>query len=129
MVNRTNGHKILVVDDEMGVRQYLSQLLTKENYDVDTANSASDALKMIENKRYGLILLDIKMPGMSGIELYQHIQKIARSLARRVVFITGDVMGIDVQSFLNKSKATYISKPFDTKELIKRVNRLLTERT
>ena len=125
---KIGGAKILVVDDELGVCQYLSRLLTKEGYKIETVDNAGDALEKIEKERYNLILLDIKMPDMSGIELYQRIQKIAQSLARRVVFITGDVMGADVQSFLDKSKASCISKPFDTEELVKRIAGLLTER-
>jgi PAS domain S-box-containing protein len=124
---KVTGAKILVVDDELGVRKFLSRLLVEEGYDVDTVDNAGDALERIEKERYNLILLDIKMPDMSGIELYQRIRKIARSLTKRVVFITGDAMAADTKSFLSRSKASYISKPFDTKQLKKEINRILTE--
>ncbi len=123
---KVTGAKILVVDDELGVRQFLSRLLVEEGYEVETVDNASDALERIEKERHNLILLDIKMPDMSGIELYGHIGKIARSLAKRVVFITGDVIGADTKSFLSKSKALYISKPFDTEQLKREINRILT---
>jgi two-component system NtrC family sensor kinase len=70
-------------------------------------------------------MLDIKMPGMSGIELYRHFQKISPSLAERVVFITGDVMGPSTMAFLSKTKVPYIIKPFDAKQLKAEVNRVL----
>jgi CheY-like chemotaxis protein len=92
--------RILVVDDEQVVRDLVKRVLAGEGYEVDTEDNADDALKKIESKRYNLILLDIKMPGISGVELYGSIQKIARSLARRVVFIAGDVMAADTEKFL-----------------------------
>lgn len=119
--------KILVVDDELVVRQFLSQILTDEGHEVETVDKASDALERIKSERYSLILLDIKLPGMSGIELYGHIQKIAQSLARRVVFITGDVMATDTGAFLSEAKANYIAKPFDTEQIKKDINRILTQ--
>jgi CheY-like chemotaxis protein len=116
-----------VVDDEPAVRQLLSEVLTEEGHGVETVDNADDALEMISNRRYGLILLDIKMPGMTGIELYKRIQKIARSLGRRIVFITGDVIGTDTQEFLAKTNAHYINKPFDIKQLKKEVNHILAQ--
>jgi len=120
-------HKILVVDDELAILQFLDRVLTDEGHEVEITNNADDALQRIENKRYSLILLDIKLPGMSGIELYKRIQKIAHSLARRVVFITGDVMGADTKEFLSKTKAPYIAKPFDTVQIKRDVNCVLTQ--
>jgi PAS domain S-box-containing protein len=118
--------KILVVDDEQVVRDLVKRVLVGEGYEVDTVDNADDALKKIESKRYNLILLDIKMPGISGVELYGSIQKIARSLARRVVFITGDVMAADTEKFLSETKATHIAKPFNAEQLRREVKRALT---
>ncbi len=118
--------KILVVDDEPTVREFLTKLLAGKGHEVDSVGSASDALTMIKSERYGVILLDIKMPGMSGNELYQRVQKIAKSLAKRIVFVTGDVMGIDTMDFLAKAGAHYISKPIDVEELMKTINEILS---
>jgi len=127
--NKIAEAKILVVDDEPSTLQLLSQILTREGHKVQTVDNASDALERINSERYGLILLDIKLPGMSGMELYKSIQKIAQSLARRVVFITGDVLGADTKDFLSKTKAPYITKPFDIEQLKKDINCILTQRT
>lgn len=121
--------RILVVDDEPVVLSLLSQLLSNEGHRVDTIDNAGEALKMLDTKRYSLILLDIKMPGMSGIEFYKHLQKRAASLARRTVLITGDVMGADTRQFLSRTKAHYITKPFDAEQLKKEINRILAEGT
>lgn len=85
-----------------------------------------DALNKIESKRYKLILVDIKMPGIDGVELYKRIQKINKSLARRVVFITGDVMGADTEKFLSETKVAHIDKPFNAEQLSREVQRALT---
>jgi len=67
------------------------------------------------------------MPGMSGIELYKNMQKISRTLSRRVVFITGDVISTDTRNFLSRTKAAHITKPFDIEKLVKDINRMLAE--
>jgi len=121
--------RILVVDDEPVIRDFLSHVLTDEGHEVETVDNADDALEKVETERYSLILLDIKMPGMSGIELYNHFKKTAQSLARRVVFITGDVMGADTTAFLSRTKAPRIDKPFDAEQLKNEINRILREGT
>ena len=120
--------KILVVDDEPVIRQLISQVLGEEGHEVETIDNAADALKMVNSKRYRLILLDIKMPGMSGVELYKKFQKIAPSITKRVVFITGDVMGKRTMAFLDKTKAPCLMKPFDAKQLKTDIKRILARR-
>lgn len=118
--------KMLVVDDEPVVRDFLSRVLTDEGHQVETTDNADDALERIKSRRYRLILLDVKMPGMSGSELYERIHQIAKSLARRVVFITCDVIGADTQDFLSRTNVPYITKPFDTRQLKKEIKRILS---
>jgi PAS domain S-box-containing protein len=120
--------KILVVDDEPVIREFVSQVLGEQGHHVETADNAADALMKVKSKRYRLILLDIKMPDMSGIELYRQFQKIAPSLTKRVVFITGDVMGKRTLAFLNKTKTPYMMKPFDAKQLKAEINRILARK-
>jgi len=119
--------RILVVDDEPTNLQYLSDVFTGEGHEVETVDNGGDALEMIEKGSYDLILADIKMPGMSGMELYKRVKKAFPSLAGRVVFITGDVMGADTMDFLTRAKANYITKPFDVKQLKKDIGRILSE--
>jgi PAS domain S-box-containing protein len=120
--------RILVVDDEPVIRQFVSQVLGEQGHTVETVDNAASALKMVKSKRYRLILLDIKMPGMSGVELYKQFQKIAPSLTKRVVFITGDVMGKRTLAFLDKTKTPYMMKPFDARELKTQMNRILARK-
>ena len=117
--------KILVVDDEPVVRQLLTEILTEEGHEVETTADGKDALNRIKNNGYSLILVDMKLPGISGSELYERIQGIAESLAERVVFITGDVMGADTEAFLTRTKVPCITKPFDVEQLKAEIRRLL----
>ncbi len=126
---KMTGARILVVDDELLIRRFVSRVLREEGHKVETADKAEDALKKIKSERYSLILLDIKMPGMSGIELYQQILEIAPSLKRRVTFITGDTLGAQTTAFLASSKASYIMKPFDANQFKADINRLLAANT
>jgi PAS domain S-box-containing protein len=124
---KRSGVRILVVDDEHVVREFINKALEEEGHQVDTVDNAEDAIEMVKNKKYRIILLDIKMPGMSGIELYKRFQKMNSALARSVVFVTGDVMGARTLSFLAKVKSPYITKPFDGKQLNTAINRLFNE--
>jgi PAS domain S-box-containing protein len=123
---RTGKARILAVDDEQAVSDIINRVLTDEGHKVETVDNAADALKKIKGQRYKLIILDIKMPDISGMELYRRIQEIDKSLTRRVVFITGDVMGTDTKEFLSEVKAAHIEKPFTAEQLIRKVNYALT---
>jgi PAS domain S-box-containing protein len=123
----TTKAKILVVDDELMIRQFVSQVLSEEGHDVEVVDKAEDALEKIKNKRYRLILLDIKMPGMSGIELYKQLQKMAPSLVKRVVFITGDILGTQTIDFLARTKVPCIMKPFEAEQLKTKIDRILAK--
>ncbi len=125
-VRREIKAKILIVDDEPIVQQLLTEILTEAGYNVETVDNGIDAVEKLKSNRYGLILLDIKMRGMSGIELYKHLQKKSRSLAKTVVFITGDVIGEVTLKFLRKTKVPYITKPFTEELLLKEVNSRIT---
>jgi len=124
-LQRATKGKILVVDDESVVRRLLSQILTEEGHEVEATDDGKDALNRIKSNRYSLILLDMKLPGMSGSELYGRIKEIAESLAQRVIFITGDVMGADTEAFIARTGVPYIHKPFDVEQLKAEIRRLL----
>ena len=115
-----------MVDDETTILDFTERLLTEQGYEVETADSAQAALERLHSGKYDLILLDIKMPVMSGIELYRHIGTIDPALTQRIMFITGDVMETTTQDFLDKTKASHITKPFNIDQLEKDINHILT---
>ncbi|MDD5511132.1 MAG: PAS domain S-box protein [Dehalococcoidales bacterium] len=123
--NKTSGGRILAIDDEPNILSLLEKVLTGEGYNVETAGSGKEALEMIRNKSYSAVLCDIKLPWMSGKEIYEKIGKIAPSLKKRVIFITGDTIGSGTAAFLEKTKTPYLNKPVDTKLLRREVNRVV----
>ncbi len=118
--------RILVVDDEPVIVQILKRVLTDEGYEVDSTGKAEEALKLIRSGEYACILLDIKIPDMSGIDLYRHLAETDKSLAQRIIFVTGDIMGADTGDFFFRTGAAYVTKPFNINEIIKEVERKLT---
>ncbi len=120
--------RILVVDDEPSITKLLKQSLTEEGYEVKATGKPGYALRLIKGGKYALILLDIKLPDMSGIELYEHLDKTDKSLAERIIFITGDVLGSETMDFFSRTGASYVSKPFSIEKLKNEVKSKLSLR-
>ena len=116
--------RILVVDDEYAIRTLVSKILTTSGHTVDTIGDPDVVLLKLENTSYDVVIMDIRMPGMSGMELYTKITKQHPELAKKIIFITGDTSDLNIRDYL-KHHVPYITKPFDRKTLLKQVNRLL----
>jgi len=116
--------RVLVVDDDTIVQQLLSEVLDEEGYEVEIVENGDDALERINSKDYDVILLDIKLPGMSGIKLYEYMQTSIKSLIRKVIFITGDVMSADTMVFIKSAHVPHITKPFDAEQLKKEITKI-----
>jgi DNA-binding response OmpR family regulator len=113
------------VDDEPAVRTLLKAILERAGHQVDAVSDGRTAIDHILTHRYGLIILDVRMPDMSGIEVYERIRGIAESIAARVVFLTGDVMAEETRVLLERTGAPAIAKPFQTQEMLQTLERLL----
>ncbi len=108
-------HKILVVDDEKIVRESLFHWFEDEGYFVDTAENALDALKQFDKGKYDLILLDMKMPGMSGLELLSKLKEIDKDIV--VILITAFASVPTAIQALKDGAYDYVTKPVDPDEL------------
>jgi CheY-like chemotaxis protein len=118
--------RIMVVDDELPVRTLLEKVLAPMGYSIETINDADTVLNRLKaGEKYDVILLDIRMPGMSGTELYTHILEKAPELKGRIIIITGDVMGLDIKEFLTKHNLPSLSKPFDIKLLKEIIDKII----
>jgi len=126
---KVSGAKIMVVDDEPHICRALDRLLAQEGHKVETLSSAQMALQRLNTAKYDLILLDIKMPGMNGIEFYNHMKEIDPSLQQKVVCITGDVISARNKAFLDKTGIPFIAKPFGVDELMHQVKLVLGGQT
>jgi two-component system, NtrC family, response regulator AtoC len=117
-------HRILVVDDEESITYLVkTELEDLPEFEVDTVLSGSDAMNCIQEKVYDVVLLDVKMPRISGVEVLKHIKEHAP--ATQVIMLTNIV---DVKTAIETTKLgayDFVSKPYETAELIATVRRAL----
>jgi len=108
--------RILVVDDEVGMCEFLQYLLSGEGYDVEAAQSATEALDKIERSSFDLVLTDIKMPEMDGIEMLQRIKELDKD---SVVIVMTAYSTLETAIKAIKYDAyNYLLKPFDDPEAV-----------
>src|ERR1700694_2706788 len=107
--------RLLVVDDERSMRELLSIVLRREGYEITIANNGRAAIEALERGRFDLLISDIKMPDMSGVEVFRAAKR-----------IDPDILGIMITAFASADTAIeamrlgahdYLSKPFDVDEL------------
>jgi two-component system response regulator (stage 0 sporulation protein F) len=107
--------KVLIVDDEPDVRQLLYDFLTGRDYEVLLASGGLDAIQMVEREKPDLVLLDVVMPGMNGVETLRRIAEIDPRL--RVIMVTANAdIGL-TSRLLAMGAVDYIPKPFDLEYL------------
>ena len=87
-----HGSKILVVDDEAPICTLIEQALSKYGYEVASTTDPREALKLVDEEFFDIILLDIRMPHINGIRLYEMLKERSPEQAKRVVFLTGDIL-------------------------------------
>ncbi|MGD9930962.1 MAG: sigma-54-dependent transcriptional regulator [Mangrovibacterium sp.] len=108
--------KILVIDDERSIRNTLKDILGYEQYQVDLAEDGNHGLELIGKNEYDIILCDIKMPGMDGIEVLEHIQELA--VDAPVVMISGHGNIDTAVESIKKGAYDFIEKPLDLNRLL-----------
>jgi signal transduction histidine kinase/ActR/RegA family two-component response regulator len=119
--------RILLIDDESETLEVLARILKVQGYQADTVSNGETALLRLTRTRYDLILCDIRMPGLSGPEVYRRLEARDPEMARRIIFITGDIMSAGTRSFLKESGTSYLTKPFDLDELTAKVRAALKD--
>lgn len=107
---------ILVVDDEPDACNLMAKLLSAFGYSVDVAYDGRSALKLVDQRKYGLAILDYEMPGMNGVDLFRRIRRARPSMA--AVFVTGHTTIDVVFPAIEAGVLRVISKPADFKELL-----------
>ena len=119
-----NDYRILVVDDEEDLCEILKFNLENEGYEVDTANSAEEAMKM-DISSYHLILLDVMMGEISGFKMANILKKDKKTAKVPIIFITAKDTENDTVTGFNLGADDYISKPFRVKELMLRIKSVM----
>jgi CheY-like chemotaxis protein len=119
------GASILLVEDEKALAAAVGEALTDAGLKVDHAGDGEEALARVRQKNYDLVICDLKMPRVDGMTLYRAIAAGTPALARRVIFVTGDVAGTDAERFLEDSGCRWLAKPFRLADLLRAVRETL----
>jgi CheY-like chemotaxis protein len=134
MIMETKSKRILLVDDDEELCEELSGILAEEGYSVTTAYEGSKGKKLLEKNQYDLVLLDIKMPGINGLEVLKHAKE--KKFFGRYVLITGGaavdessqtikVAVAESDQEIVKLADAIISKPFDVEIILNKIEKLI----
>jgi two-component system NtrC family sensor kinase len=120
------GSTILVVEDEVALAGAVIEALRDVGYLVEHASDGEEALVKVRQQAFDLLICDLKMPRMDGMAFYRTLSAVVPGLARRVIFVTGDVAGTDAERFLEESGCRWLAKPFRLGDLLRAVREGLT---
>lgn len=118
--------RLLLVDDEVEFTLALAERLQLRKYEVKTAGSALEALALIKEQLPDVIILDLKIPGMDGIETLKTIKKIDPEI--EVIMLTGHGDVKSVEEGIKSGAFEYIMKPVDIEELMVKINKALAKK-
>jgi CheY-like chemotaxis protein len=119
------GGSVLLVEDESALAAAVSEALTDSGYVVEHAVDGEDALGKVREQNFDVVICDLKMPRMDGRVFYRMLSAAAPDLARRVIFVTGDVAGTDAEKFLEQSGCRWLAKPFRLGDLLRMLKETL----
>ncbi|HET7793213.1 MAG TPA: PAS domain S-box protein [Rhizobacter sp.] len=117
--------RVLVVDDEAEIAGLMRDMLEGAGYEVATAESGAVAMALLETARFDAIVSDLHMPEMDGATLWREVAQAHPTLARRMLFVTGDTLSPGAAEFLRKAHCPGLDKPFSKADLLAAVAQLL----
>ena len=120
------GGSILLVEDETALATAVMDALSDAGYLVEHAGDGEEALIKVRDQAFDLVICDLKMPRLDGMAFYRTLAMAVPGLARRVIFVTGDVAGTDAERFLADSGCRWLAKPFRLADLLRAVRDSLT---
>lgn len=115
--------KLLIVDDQFGIRVLLNEIFQKEGYKTFQAANGVQALDIVKNEEPGLVILDMKIPGMDGLEILKRIKKDNEAI--KVIIMTAYGELDMIQEAVKNGALTHFAKPFDIDEIIGAVKKEL----
>jgi len=118
--------KILVVDDEKGIRDLFIKVLGNEGYSVVTAKDGVEGVRKARAGNFGLILIDLRMPKMGGVNAIMEIKKVDPETA--FIIVTGFPLGEAVEKVLKKGVYDCVRKPFNLAKLLKKIKKILKKK-
>jgi CheY-like chemotaxis protein len=120
---RVRVARVLIIDDEAALGEMLRRFFSDE-FDVTVTTRPSDAVKWLSSDRwYDVVLCDVMMPGMTGLEVYERVREVRPDLADRIVFMTGGIVQAELQAALDRLPNLVLQKPFDLASLRELIGR------
>jgi two-component system NtrC family sensor kinase len=116
---RLDSQAVLIVEDETALASAMAEAFGDAGYLVERAGDGEEALERLEGGHYDMIISDLKMPRMDGIQLFGALRERYPEMAGRIMFVTGDVIGTDAERFLADSGCRWLAKPFRLGELLR----------
>ncbi len=117
----TANSDILIVDDEPKNVQLLGSILQKENYNIEFALNGEEAIEWVNSHPFQMILLDIMMPGIDGLEVCRHIKAETSSKDVPIIFLSAKADSESINKGFDAGAVDYLTKPFNTRELLSRI--------
>jgi two-component system sensor kinase len=115
--------KILLVEDELTLRETIEEILELNNYEVETASNGENAFKILENWQPDIIISDVMMPVMSGFELIQRIKLIDHLKNIPIIFLSALVAKNEIKKGMNLGARAFLTKPFIIADLLKLIKK------
>jgi CheY-like chemotaxis protein len=119
--------EILILDDERSIAELLGEMVNILGHSSVLCNLPLEALNILADRDFDIILSDFRMPGMNGQQFYEAVRKVRPDLSDRIIFLTGDVVNPETQAFLKKVGNPHISKPFQLSNVEIVLERILEE--
>lgn len=116
---------IAVLDDEPFIRDLLQDSLRDQGHYVACFENAQAALAALCKQRFDVILSDIKMPGMNGLDFYGRVLERCPHQAQRILFLSGDLMAAQTRDFVERTGCLTLTKPFRQATLLAKINELV----
>lgn len=123
-----NGKTVLIVEDEADIRELVQYNLTRDGFSVLVASSGEEALSMIAQSAIDLVLLDIMLPGIDGLEVCRILKRDNKTIATPIILMSARGDESDIVSGLELGADDYITKPFSPKILVARIKAVLRRR-
>jgi signal transduction histidine kinase/CheY-like chemotaxis protein len=118
-VPRLDSPAVLIVEDEAALASAMAESFSDAGFLVDRAGDGEEAMACLDGGQYDVIISDLKMPRMDGIQLFAALRDQHPEMSGRIMFVTGDVIGTDAERFLADSGCRWLAKPFRLNELLR----------
>ena len=119
--------RILILDDEVAIAEMLGEMLDLLGYTAVKCNFPQQALDLIGKEHFDLVLSDFRMPNMNGQQFYNAAIAKVPALARKIIFLTGDVVSMETKQFLDSTGNPHVAKPFHLANVEKIISNALAE--